>query len=258
MKTKLLLIGVFMMLLTGCQSTKTTAETGSEKDLVLNTRIDQWTKAISKKKLDGFYSRNFAIFTHESKVLRDEKDVSEYYSNLFSPDNKIIEVLPKYRINAGIKFVYEIGDYVAKNTSYSYVLIWEKKGANWVKEMEVISEKSPNLNYPLDEVDNARLKWADVSMANDPDKLVDEVYQKKCYYFTRGKLINNPASLKIEFAYMKYDGVDIEGEFTYRVNENIVYDIGNYNTNNSYFGYYIIVWEKDSEGQWKAFLDANI
>lgn len=257
MKKTILIFFVLTLATTGCQSTKTEAITGNDHDQTLNYIHDIWAKSIPKGKIGGLYSKRAVVFTHDFKALTAGKDISSYYKELFLRKNKSFVITPIKRVQVKKSYIYEVGEYNINGSGFSYLIFWVKEADEWKKDLEVIAPNSGSKGKTTEQVDIARKKWVDISINNDPRKLVEEVYADQCYYFTKGKFIDNKNSLIQEYSYMESMWVDIEPEFIHPVNKDLVYEIGKYNTANTYFGYYILVWNKDATGNWKVFLDAN-
>jgi ketosteroid isomerase-like protein len=148
---------------------------------------------------------------------------------------------------------FEIGKIISGSENYYCVIGWRFINNNWFKETEVIY-----ITGKIDKsipaiIDTLRGKWVDYSNAHDPENLIKNIYAEDAVYFSNTRTSFGKEIIQ-RYNYMTYPNwsIKLTPIKKLRVQTGLVYEIGSYGR-----GLYFLLWEKTSDGHWKARYDFN-
>ncbi|HCX22499.1 MAG: hypothetical protein CMB80_17795 [Flammeovirgaceae bacterium] len=161
------------------------------------------------------------------------------------------------RIMANDRYSYEIGSFVSGEKEFTQLLIWSNQDSVVKRDFEFIAVKESVTKIP-DEIDSVRNLWMELSNAHQPENLVKSTYHEKALYYNHRPMIVGVEDIARTYDYMNNPGyqLTLEPILIEPVNESLIFEIGQ--CSGSYGGKYILVWQRNDQGDWKILLDSNI
>lgn len=233
----------------------------SFQDLVSQTMADKQQKAwkLSANKgedLSKFYWSNPTLFL-SNEIYTGKDHLQEQLGHLIKTEGKITSIETKSTVLHRQNNFFEIGEYVFEKAQYGFIVGWKKVGEDWMKEIEILFKKDTESAVDVAEIDAARKKWVDLSNAHDHGALIREVYTPDGIYVNQGKVDKGTDQIIERYAYMSNPTwkIQLYPKELMAVQQGIFYEIGEYVSNGK--GHYVIIWEKQENGEWQACLDFN-
>ena len=228
----------------------------------LDKRNQEWTKVYSNQMdhMNDIYHPKAILLPESNKHIQNNQAISSYYQNLFIKTGVITNLNVTYRtkLNGNDKMVFELGNFTASsNDLYHYMIIWSVYDSRWVRELEAVA-KAEKHSYISDPVESVRERWGKMASENGSEMLVSNLYTDDCLYYNRGNLTSGQKDLTQLYKFMDNPNYQIYLTLNKNVivNENLVYEIGNWIMPN-YQDKYFVIWQKDSSGNWRMKLDSN-
>lgn len=139
-----------------------------------------------------------------------------------------------------------------------YLIISEDKDSKSMIQLEYIGKKGPVDLTAFEEIEYRRNKWMQTCNDHQVELLIKEFYTNPPFYYNHKPLVTTQKDLLNEYSYMNEPDYNLKLSpmFTEAVNENLVFEIGQ--CSGSYNSKYVIVWKKESDGEWRIHLDSNI
>ncbi len=143
---------------------------------------------------------------------------------------------------------------------------WRNVNSSWKKEIDVLlslNSNSANVEENLQSVlQKERRKWVDLANQHDPDEHIAASYTQDASYFGNGRKSKGRAEIAERYFYMENPNyqVDLEKEHLWNISDINVLEVGRYFTGTERVGpggLYVILWEKQNEGDWLIELDFN-
>ncbi len=260
------ILPLICLIFAGCQQQSNEKEVKSTDTIEVETNIISedfvsWVDAVNTKDvsaIQSFYqTESFKIISADS-ILNSPDEIANYYA---SQPNKISSISSLFQVEAnkdrGIN--YELIKYETESKEkYIQLLIWKLNDGKKVREFEFASKCLEKPVNDEEEISKRRELWMQLCNTHSPKNLVDELYSSHNIYFNHKPLVKGKVDLVEEYAYMKRENytltlLPLKLEF---VNASLAFEIGQ--CQGSYNGKYILIWEKDSDGKWKIFIDSNI
>ena len=109
--------------------------------------------------------------------------------------------------------------------------------------------------YP--EIDQSRMEWMELCNAHRAEELVKQKYTMDAYYYNRGRLLQGTKSITQEYSYMNRESYSLKlaPRHVLFVTPDIVFEIGQ--CSGSYSNPYMLLWEKQADGNWQVLMDSN-
>jgi ketosteroid isomerase-like protein len=259
------LIPLVLIVLTGCQpflKTKKSQITNSqhvEKNNISN-EFSNCVDAINNKNVetikDCYLPESIKIISSDS-ILSGPAGIAEFYA-LQSEGIKSISSLFIVKANKEKNIDYEIIKYETLNGKlYAQLVIWRVKNGVKFREFEFVSEISEKTHTNEKSITEKRNLWVELCNAHTPVNLVNALYISNSIYFNHKPIIRGHENLFEEYAYMKDTNyrLTLHPLKMFFVNDNLVYEIGQ--CEGTYNGKYMLVWKKESDGEWRVFIDSN-
>jgi ketosteroid isomerase-like protein len=237
----------------------------SEKSLIesLNVKLDEandkWMEDYNKKAGDvsECYTEQCVLFPENGKAITGKADIAQFYSQKYPNVSKVKTVQVKKRFIETPTLIYEVGTLITdKQEIYPYMVSWNGSKGTWQRELEAMAKKTTSHNDSM-QINAAREKWMQLCNAHDHKKLVENLYLKDAYYYNRGRVLEGWESLFTEYKYMSQPSyhLSLKPISVMMVQPDLAYEVGK--CSGSYGGHYMLVWEKQRDGEWKVCLDSN-
>lgn len=143
---------------------------------------------------------------------------------------------------------------------------WRNVDGSWKKEIDVmlsLNSNSANVEESLQsELEEERRKWVELANQHKPEAHIEASYTKDASYFGNGRKSEGRAEIAERYFYMENPNyqVDLEKEYLWNISDKNVLEVGRYFTGAERVGtggLYVILWEKQEEGNWQIELDFN-
>jgi ketosteroid isomerase-like protein len=224
--------------------------------------IAEWVIALAEKDesaIEMFYDSNAISVISQDSIITGATKIASYYGDpLMVIDT--IESVCTILANPERQIHYEVLHFASdKKEEYTQLLIWKKKGENFLREFE-FTEMNKMQSEVLDtnEISVARKRWVELCNLNNAETLVKEMYSFNTLYFNHKPIVSGIDALIQEYNYMNGASysLDLQPLHLISVNANTAIEIGQ--CKGSYGGNYILVWKKQKDGHWKIYIDSNI
>lgn len=218
-----------------------------------------WLRSFNEDKgnVVKHYLESSYLFPEKTGLIKGNNEISNYYKSNYKNISNICEIIIDDRILENNNLVYETGHFTTVNGSdYQYLVIWNNEKNTWLRELEMVA-KSIHNQVNVAEIEQSRTDWMKFCNSHEPTALVNEIYTSNAFYYNRGRLLHGPDEIIPEYSYMNNDSFSLflEPKIVNTVQPELVYEIGK--CSGSYFGHYILRWEKEPAGRWKVSLDSN-
>lgn len=246
---------IFIIVFSGCASSlplENPIARQNDQCLKALVNLDQFEPS-------SFYLENTSLF-FEGEMYQGLTEVKEKLLS-FSEEQKRFLVLDTIQfIEHDSTHIFDLGYYKGwQKKDYAYLIAWNKTEGKWKKEFETIHsfDKSAISSFDEKEIDAARKLWVERSNSLDHRGLIENSYTSDAIYVNNGKVYKGTEEIVNRYSYMSQANwhIDLTGIKTFAVQENLVYEVGQYKSNG--VGHYIILWEREESGTWKVALDFN-
>jgi ketosteroid isomerase-like protein len=161
--------------------------------------------------------------------------------------------------NAERGLVYEIGSLVLSDEEqYKQLVIWQNTESGKQRVFEFAALVGPVNPGDRAYLDERRKWWMKFCNAHHIKALVWELYSEQTLYYNHKPLVIGRDSLLREYAYMEAEDyqLSLTPLVVELVNESVAIEIGQ--CAGSYNGKYILIWQRDEDGEWRIYVDSNI
>ncbi len=153
---------------------------------------------------------------------------------------------------------YELGAFTdANQQKYQHLIIWQMKGAARVSVFEFVA---PQLEAVEDyeALDKRRALWMELCNRHEVQQLIDNLYEEETLYFNHRPLLKGRAALVKAYQYMKAENYQLSllPSVVRQVSPDFIFEIGQ--CAGTYQGKYILIWQRNEQGQWNIFIDSNV
>lgn len=163
------------------------------------------------------------------------------------------------RISVNKVLDYEIGTFkTEKGSDFANIGIWVKENGLEQRILEVVYQMSYfDASSATAEIDNARQNWVKLCNLHNAAKLVTELYTEDAIYYNRGRILIGHETLSAEYSYMNNPSysLDLNPVQILPVAHDMVFEIGR--CSGSYNLPYILIWKKETDGNWRIYFDSN-
>ncbi|MGH1387836.1 YybH family protein [Kordia sp.] len=268
MKLKTLLLTCIILLSIGCkqQANKEKNVTNSKTKKVQSEKISDysinWVEAINNNNIpaiEKMYASNAVKVISADNILETSSQIANYYG---IKKNTITEIESLFKIEASKNkhINYELIKYKTEDQKeYIQIVIWKLENRQVIREFEFTEKRSLEAKkVDINEIADRRKLWIKLCNANNAENLVKQLYSDSTIYFNHKPIVKGIKDLIKEYNYMNNDkySLHLQPIKLEVVNANFAYEIGQ--CSGSYKGKYILVWKKQSDGNWKIYIDSNI
>lgn len=268
MKLKTLILPFVVLVITGYkqQANKEENLSNSKTEVVKSEKVSDhiidWTNAINNNKIhaiEKIYAFNAIKVISEDSIIEGSSQIAKYYG---IKKNKITSIESLFNLEASKdkRINYELIKYKTEALNeYIQIVIWRKENEQIIREFEF----TERISFEAKKVDKTKIAdrrtlWIELCNANSSENLVKQLYSANTVYFNHKPLVKGLEDLIKEYGYMnnKNFALNLQPIKIEVVNENFAFEIGQ--CSGSYNGKYILVWKKESDGNWKIYIDSNI
>jgi len=223
----------------------------------------KWIRRMDNlKKIPDLYLKQAVMITEEDMVVGQEpiKNYVATHQNLFTSfsSTKSIKIFQHSEHK-----VLDLGYIVIENEkrnpldSMLYVIAWRNVGGDWLRELDMIFP-ADHVRPMDDEFASLRSKWVQYANSGDPQTMASTLFRNDAVYVNNAEISRGQEDITKRFEFMKNSAfhIDLKSEYIMRVDDVRAIDIGNWITAD-FVGYYLIFWNKDSDGEWKISLYFN-
>ncbi|SHJ20502.1 YybH family protein [Aquimarina spongiae] len=220
-----------------------------------------WLEAVRSKnpnEIRAIYADKSVKVISADSIIFGATSIADYYINQSAEINES-ESLFLIEANKHEGIDYEIVSYKTKDSEeYVQVVVWKSIEGKKVREFEYDAKR--DISIPdgyIDQISKARNLWIQLCNEHNAEHLVSKLYTSNAIYFNHKPLVIGTEAISKEYRYMNSDtyNLTLEPLKTEMVTDNIAFEIGQ--CKGSYGGKYVIVWQKEAEGNWKVFIDSN-
>ena len=198
-----------------------------------------------------------AYILYEGDIIHGEQNIKQFITE-FSAANKGIEPYRKnfnIEVNKGLDF--EIGEMQTKSALFHVMFLKSKSVASEPTIEFLVISKQHDTDIDTTSLDQWRNKWMELCNAHQASELVKQLYTADAFYYNRGRLLQGTEAITTEYGYMNSPNysLTLTPKHIVMVTPDIAYEIGR--CSGSYPLPYMLVWEKQSDGQWMVLMDSN-
>lgn len=206
---------------------------------------------------DNFFNRlmDDSIIIHENGLVQGAKARKKFVSSFLKASGPIDTYEQQFTIDVNSGLTYEIGEIRGQSGSFSVMFLKRKDQGSKI-ELLVIYEKSDAEN-PIDQLDKSRDQWMALCNAHKAEQLVSELYTSDAFYYNRGRLLRGTSAISQEYTYMNDPAYKLKltPKHIVTVTAEIAFEIGR--CSGSYPLPYMLLWQKQDDGEWKVLMDSN-
>ena len=258
-KTPLFISLILSLLLWTCQSKVEKPSSVDSPAVIFAAEPNQvWKKAVnnSTSSLADLYVKNaIKIFPNGAIIAGNNAIDSSYKNRSFVIDS--IQIIKNVVANKKRGINYEIGDYWIGKQAYKQLIIWNTIETIQKRELEFIAKSTPSPSV-LEEINLSRKKWIALCNQHNAAQLVAQVYTPNAIYYNHKPAIIGREGITAEYQYMNQEkySLHLEPIIVETVTPELVFEIGQ--CAGSYQGKYMIIWQKQENGDWQVLMDSNI
>ena len=242
-----------------CKNREGSAGPEQRGEMATSPENQAWQEVLAngKEALASLYLNSAYKIFPDATVIAGDSAIAAHYEKAKVPIREIYTdtVITE---DANREFAYEIGGFLTDTgTPYKHLIIWNHKTDPPLREIEVIAETKYYSPAP-EELDEARERWMELCNAHNAADLINTMYTEDALYYNHKPMISGREPLVKEYSYMNNPDYSLKLSplYTAQVSNELVYEIGQ--CSGSYKGKYVIVWEKQDDGNWQVFFDSNI
>jgi len=218
-----------------------------------------WQEKINSgaQKFNQLYTENAVKVALDGTLLEGRNQISKYYQTKQYQISKIETVKTNIAVSDST-VIYEIGHFRKSDKAYSHLILWRKDGKRLLRELELFAPRRKQVENQKSQIDQKRTEWMAVCNTHNTEKLVTEFYSNSALYYNHRPMIIGQKAIIEEYSYMSNPNYRLKlNPITFEmVNESLAFEIGQ--GSGSYNGNYVLIWQKDENGEWNIFFDSNI
>ena len=215
----------------------------------------QSQKEIGKQLFD--YLKNDALILSEGDLIKGEQRVKAFVSDFSSSNGGKSTYVKNFSIEVNTILDYEIGNIQTNSDSFDVMFLKRKGDASGPKVEFLVIYKKGNSKNESSNIDTRRNEWMELCNSHKANELVRELYAPDAYYYNRGRLLQGTKAISAEYSYMNSPGYSLTltpKHFVF-VTSDVAYEIGR--CSGSYPLPYMLLWEKQTGGNWQVLMDSN-
>ncbi len=200
--------------------------------------------------------RSDVLILTESGLLTEKKDTKRFV-NEFLADNQENSYKKEFSIAVNSSLSYEMGEIKSNDNVYPVMFI-KKENNTSAKVIEFLVIYEGNSPKDVSSVlKSSRAKWMELCNTHKATELVKQLYTPEAYYYNRGRVIQGTKAISQEYSYMNDPNYSLKltPKHLVFVSPNVAYEIGR--CSGSYPLPYMLLWEKQSDGNWQVKMDSN-
>lgn len=217
---------------------------------------NQWKQWVNTDTLGRLYSEKAYKLFPQGELISGKEAITDYYRGT---GIRIGEVYTDTVImaNEQKEHVYEIGGFLTEEgTPFKHLVIWNIAHERPVRELEFVAG-TEYYSPAFDAIDRSRNTWIERCNQHNAGNLIETMYTPNAFYYNHKPMIVGREALSSEYSYMNNPDykLSLTPLYTAQVSNSLFYEIGQ--CSGSYKGKYIIVWQKQPDGNWQVLFDSN-
>lgn len=224
------------------------------------TQLDAWLERVndSTSALADLYAEQAILLFPDGTYLEENEAIEGYYRD----EGLHIESLEagfQIATGPGGEYHYETGEFQTRNgATYDYLWIFGMELEALKRQLEFLAVSDASAVVPEEELRQRRNRWMELCNSHQVSQLVLEMYRENGVYYNHKPVIVGQPLITEEYGYMQNPNYNLELRPLHlnAVSESMVIEIGQ--ASGSYNGNYLLVWQKDPEGEWRILFDSNI
>lgn len=227
-----------------------------------SNHLVKWMNAINSKDqnaLKDSYDINAIKIVTVNHIINGAANIANSYT---TQKNKIIAIESLYNVEANAQrgITYEIVKYTTDDQKeYIQLVIWKTKDEHVLREFEFTKVHHPTTSKnDVATMMKRRKLWMEFCNAHEVEDLVKQLYSANTMYYNHKPIIQGTENLIKEYGYMNNENYSLKltPKKLEIVNANFAFEIGQ--CSGSYGGKYILIWKKETDGNWYIYIDSNI
>ncbi|MEM7299350.1 MAG: hypothetical protein AAF391_13920, partial [Bacteroidota bacterium] len=201
--------------------------------------------------------RQGALILSEGTMVSGSEKIEKYTSNFLSANGKIKSYKKSFDISVNQNLDYEIGEIQTANGMFSVMFLKNKPNSTSSTIELLVIYKNDSPSGDLDVLKNRREEWMKLCNSHKANELVKQLYSKEAFYYNRGRLLKGTSAISAEYGYMNSSSYSLQltPKHIVFVTDDIVFEVGR--CSGSYPLPYMLLWEKQTNGEWQVLLDSN-
>lgn len=205
------------------------------------------------------YDTNAVKIISENIIIENSTQIANYYINHKDKITSIESIL-SIEANKEKGINYELVRYETDNLKeFIGIVIWRVENENIIREFEFTQESTLDAkNVDTTNIAERRKLWIELCNKNNSENLVKQLYSNNTMYFNHKPIVKGTEQLIKEYGYMNNENytLNLHPVKLEVVNANFAFEVGE--CSGSYKGKYILVWKKETNGNWNIYIDSNI
>ncbi len=268
MKCKTITLYCILLAIVGCKQPVNKKENtiNSQTEVVqsedFSDNLKNWAESINNNDINAIknlYDPNGVKIISSDSILENSAQIADYYM-IRKGSITLAESIFTVEANKERGINYELVRYTRDNRKeFVGIVIWSMENERIIREFEFTEEYTPE-SKKIDTTNIAQRRnlWVELCNTNNPENLVKQLYSNNTMYFNHKPIVQGTEALIREYGYMNNENyeLNLHPMKLEVVNASTAFEIGQ--CSGSYNGKYILVWKKQTDGNWKVFIDSNI
>jgi len=200
--------------------------------------------------------RDDALILTESGLLTKQQDTKQFVKELLA-SNQNNSYTKEFGVIVNSSLSYEMGQIQSNSRSYAVMFIRnDNNSLSQNIEFLVIYERDSPMDVSAT-LESRRAKWMELCNSHKAAELVKQLYTPDAYYYNRGRVLQGTEAISQEYGYMNDPNYSLKltPKHLVFVSPNVAYEIGR--CSGSYPLPYMLLWEKQPNGNWQVKMDSN-
>jgi ketosteroid isomerase-like protein len=195
----------------------------------------------------------------DGRLLNGAETIANHWQHVFA-DNALTrsQLLLYVGLRRDVEYSYELSRWQTEQEEpFVQLIIWDNRGDKPLRALDfIVAYDNPIEDFSP--IHASRKLWMEHCNAHAVDQLIAELYTSNTLYYNHRPLISGREALVEEYAYMASPDYQLQLTPIYLepITDQLAFEIGQ--SSGSYGGKYIIVWQKQANGNWQVLLDANL
>jgi ketosteroid isomerase-like protein len=268
MISKIILLQFILLTIIGCKQRE------HKKEIVSNGQIGKiqsenfpdhlknWAKDINSHNaipIQNYYDRDAIKIIYTDSIIEHSTLIANYYT-FHKGKITSIESIFSIEANKEKRINYELVSYKTDDhKEFIGLVIWRMENEKIIREFEFTEESSiESGKVDTTKISERRKLWMELCNAHNVKALVEQLYSNNTIYYNHKPIVKGTEKLVKEYSYMnnKNYRLTLQPIIVKVVNDNLAFEVGQ--CSGGYNGKYILIWNKQADGNWKIYIDSNI
>ncbi len=198
-----------------------------------------------------------ALILSEKGMIRGEGAISSFVSTFIEAQGNVKSYQRNFGIEVHKALDFEVGEIATSGQKFSVMFLKKTDNPKGGKIEFLVIFENKQTNLKASALDDPRNLWMELCNAHKANELVEDLYTPDAYYYNRGRLLQGTGAISTEYGYMNNPNYSLKltPEHVVFVTSDIAYEIGQ--CSKSYNLPYMLLWQKQADGNWKILMDSN-